>query len=490
MTEPLARAALTSDRWAARFDTRQLWLVDGALVAESDRGRRNVTSTLRNATFIDWTELPPTVSLTAGNGGILLSGDKGSWLLAVDDWWMEPVMVTSRELALRSSGLNVLLERFPRHDESSVEALVREANLVRPAGHRAARSTALMTAIVIGGGLAFLAVVYGPLVTTLVNGPGSDAVWVAIKTLVLLTLATAVFVALSGRIRRKRVEDHGIAPADGPSWFRRTACIGLRNELVVLRDGQGAEQLLSVDQAGSGDAALRRAEFIEGEDGAAAVLRDGTGTIRAQLPAWAWFPDEVRRSELWEWLTARGILTSSTPTTEWAASRSLDPQRSRTISVESLANGRLGVQPIPLVAAAAFFCGLVASVPMTEEALPLRIIGWVLAVAVVVAVFATVIIESATRIPVARHVQDPAPTPGRFPTRGQRNIAIAALAGGALSGWFLHRDNWLGAIDAALFAGVFVIGSWLMSRRRLAERGHRPLGFVRWLRTGAQRGDE
>ncbi len=120
-----------------------------------------------------------------------------------------------------------------------------------------------------------------------------EALW----TLPQITTSLATVAATASVVQgRKRVRtaaftfDVEVKPS-GPRWFAENASLAVDDRgLLVITDGQGLWHRLETARSTSGPKAISTVIFSD-QNGGAALLIDGTGTVRLQLSAALWYPD-------------------------------------------------------------------------------------------------------------------------------------------------------------------------------------------------------
>lgn len=484
MTETIAHAALLSDRRSSRGQYEALLLVDHCLMAQTTEGLVPLTGKIVSARVLDWMDVPRSLLSKPGNGAVAVEDDRGqTFVIPIDAWWMAPPLAASLPVALESSGLSTLVERFGTTPSTS--AIDQRASVILPlprsAVSRAERTTRVL---LLGSGVLLPLSAAAALLVAAFAHVLPPALW-SVPELVmsLATIAASVSVVRG----RKRVTEAAVAfrrevMPSGPRWFAENASIGVdeRGRLVVV-DGQGLWHRMETARSTSASAAVSNVVFSD-QNGGCALLLDGTGTVRLQLGAALWYPEGSDR--LRSFFHANGILTKAASDSRHSPDvalgllthvdepkRSLSEQNALCVArVTPLAGGVL----VPIVAAA-----ISASAGQVWAA-----VLCVLAAAVNIGVIARISwVETSVRVgdnPVRRK---------RFPgvhLRGRALLLVAlvvvcllvAISAGRSARWDL-----VGIAIAILISVPTVM--WVAYRRRSLIEG---VGFLRlasWWASGA-----
>ncbi|MGL3198072.1 MULTISPECIES: hypothetical protein [Curtobacterium] len=293
MSETIAHAALLSDRRSARGQYEALLLADGRLVAQITDGTIPLTGKVVAARVLDRMEVPRKILPKPGNGAIAIRDDLGkSYVIPIDPWWMAPPVPTTLEVALRSSGLSALVDQY--RTGSPVEMIDQHTKVIRPLPKSAAsRSERAMRLLLLASGALLPVSVMVALLVAAFAHVLPEALW----TLPQITTSLATVAATASVVQgRKRVRtaaftfDVEVKPS-GPRWFAENASLAVDDRgLLVITDGQGLWHRLETARSTSGPKAISTVIFSD-QNGGAALLIDGTGTVRLQLSAALWYPD-------------------------------------------------------------------------------------------------------------------------------------------------------------------------------------------------------
>ncbi len=493
MPETLARPATSSDRADAATSATRL------VIDEQDRivildcgGDRTTTDPVARAWFLDEDVLPRRLAPTASNGAVLLEDVNGNlYLVPIDDWWMAPVSVVPRELALRSSGLSTLLDRFAT--DAPLPGHLASARVLAPTDERrrAVRQKMLIVVILLGLG-AFLTDAFGPIVLTMNRVTDAPVLgWISAGAAAANAIVVLAIAAGRRRLPRK-LRGQALRPVVGPSWFLDSASISADDHGLVLVDGQGIAQRLATPDRHLGPDVVVRAAFVHDED-PRVLLIDGTDTVRAQLPLRSWAPSPDDALVLREFLQRLGVLTLVSDDVRNQPALALDEMRSSRVGPSSLMlpNVLGSVPAYPFLASSAFTTVVLAGARSASPGDTSTIVTAVSAAIAVAAVAAVFVVESSSRLPVARIRPEQHGRPDR-PTLTRRHLVAVGipLIGAAVAVWYSMQGNVFAAASIPLLVLAVPLVSWLTFRRRRAERGKAPVGLGRWIVIGAPRGDE
>ncbi|MFS0728474.1 hypothetical protein ABC270_00185 [Curtobacterium sp. 1P10AnD] len=493
MSESIARPAVSSDRAAAVTGATSLSLDDqDRIVFASPRGERIKTARLVHSWFLDEDALPKRLTPTASNGAVLLKDTTGSlYLVPVDQWWMSPISIVTNEVALASSGLAALLDRFGT--DQPIPGNLDAAQVLTPTNERRRLMEQRILVVVILLGLgAFSADVFGPIVVAIAGGPGTGTFgWLAAAAAAANALVVLV-IAAGRRHRRSTPGGTVLRPLVGPSWFLSTASVSTDDHGLVLTDGQGITQRLATPDRHLGRDAVVRAVFVHDDD-PRVLLIDGTDTLRAQLPLRTWAPAPEDARALEGLLQGLGVITSAHTDARNRPALALDEMRSRGVGPSSLMlrNAVGSVPAYPFLASSAFTTIVLVGAGSVRPGAASTLVTLVFA-AIAVAVVTTIfVVESSSRLPVARIHPEQHGRPDRpqFARRQLTALGVPIL-GAAVAVFYITRGNPFSAVSILLLVLTVPLVSWLSFRRRRAERGRAPVGFGRWIVIGTPRGDE
>lgn len=459
---------------------------------DGPRGERIKSARVVRAWFLDEEALPKRLTPTASNGGVLLEDTSGDLhLVPVDQWWMSPVSIVTNEVALESSGLSALLDRFGT-DQPVPEDLAATQVLTPTNERRRLTEQRIVVAVILLGLGAFLVDVLGPIVVAIAGGPSTELRgWLAASAAAANALVVLI-IAAGRRHRPSSPEGTVLRPVVGPSWFLTVASVSTDDHGLVLTDGQGMTQRLATPDRHLGRDAVVRAVFVHDDD-PRVLLIDGTDTLRAQLPLRTWAPaaDDARALE--GFLQGLGIITSAHADARNRPVLAMDEMRSSGVGPSSLMspNAVGSVPAYPFLASSAFTTIVLVgarSVRPGEASTLVTLVFAAIAVAVVTTIF---VLESSRRLPVARIHPEQHGRPDRpqFARRQLTALGVPVL-GAAVAVFYIARGNPFSAVSILLLALAVPLVSWLSFRRRRAERGRPSVGLGRWIVIGTPRGDE
>jgi hypothetical protein len=493
MLETLARPAASSDRAAAATSAMRLVIDErDRLVVLDQGGERTTTDTVARAWFLNGDVLPRHLAPTASNGAVLIEDVSGSLnLVPIDDWWMAPVSIVPKELALRSSGLSALLDRFGTEDPPPGHFASAHV-LTSTDERRRRRSQKILVVVILLGLGAFLTDAFGPIVLAMTRTPDAPAFgWISAGA--AAANAFVVLIVAAGRRRRPRSADApALRPVAGPSWFLNAASISADDQGLVLVDGQGIAQRLATPDRHLGPDAVVRAAFVHDED-PRVLLIDGTDTVRAQLPLRLWAPSPDEALVLREFLQRLGVLTVASDDLRNQPALALDEMRSSRVGPSSLMLPNvLGAVPAyPFLASSAFTTVVLAGARSAGSGDTATIVTALFAAIAVATVAAVFVVESSSRLPVARIRPEQHGRPDQPALTRRHLVAVGIpLIGAAVAVWYFEQGNIFSATSILLLVFAVPLVSWLTFRRRRAERGKAPVGLGRWIVIGAPRGDE
>lgn len=482
--ELVAHAAILSDRRAAQGQFEALALIAGRLHGVRAKDDIALTGRITAAWALDWSDVPRSVVARPGNGAVAIRDEQGrEFVLPIDDWWMSPPTPTQLATALDSSGLALLIRRYGA--PTVLSDATRPTVIVPRIPSLFTRAEIVARVALIGGGSLIPISAIAAVIVALAGHGLPFELWCLPPIAASLAVLVAAVQVMAGRRHVRQEPSNAIRP-HGPSWFTEAASFATDSgHQLLLTDGQGLWRRLETPSSTLSPMAVSRVVFAVG-DHHAALLVDGTGTVRAELDAATWYPSGA--DELEKFCNALGIVTTHQADVRSSPGQRLDTHSNLDTAKESLSSfNQLGVPRVTPVLFGTFL-------PVSAGVMPFAAgVPWAGALCLTAAATNLVLTCWLGWHETSVRVGDPTKQAADLPKRmSARSATLATVPIVALLTmiWAIPAGSW-GLVGAAVLVAVaFPALSWVAYRRRALISEHGALPMAAWWASGAPRGDE